>query len=449
MKLWSGLLIAVVSTFPVAGVRADARSDDAQDDQSSDVPPADTGDSTPPFKYTASFLARYENRNHYDTIGASRGRRLEGDATAYRARVGAGLPAVSVGGNLLARTFLTVQASGFLGELGNPIGDPPLGIYEGYARIDGSRHAFDFGRFAMLYGDGLVIGNSNWRQNGRAFQGVRARFLGPGGQYRVDVFATQTAEGRPRSDAGGGDTYFYGVYAFLGPLLSSTMEVDVYALGLTWPETDEAGMDPGDPALVTRAHATTATLGVRTKDKRGAWDYRLEAGVQMGTALAEPGLESPAAVAYHGDLAVGYSVGRLRVGLEGLYASGDDPATTDRYEGWNDLFANRHKWLGRADIFLNRTNVYSGVLHLRYALGGPTRSRPSVLAMMEAHVLARPQPVNGATGYAGAELDVAVVKNLAKGLKLSGLVSLFRPEQAIFGSEQLVTYGEVQLRLDL
>ena len=444
MKLRSGPLIAVISTLSLAGV---GRAQETPQNKPPGAPTSDPG--ARPFEYTASFLLRYENRDHYDTLGVSRGRQLEGDATAYRARVGAQLPPVNLGGNLSARTFLTLQASGFLGELGNPIGDPPAGVHEGYARIENARHSFDFGRFVLLYGDAMVIGNANWNHTGRAFQGMRARFLGHGGQYRVDVFATQPVEGRPRVDDGGGDAYFYGMYALLGPLLSSTMAVDVYALGLSWPETDDVAIDPMAPETATRAHATTATFGVRAKDQRGAWDYRVEAGVQMGTALAVPGMESPDAVAYHGDVAIGYSVGRLRVGLEALYASGDDPDTTGLYEGWNDLFPNRHKWLGRADIIGGRSNVYGGVLHVRYALGGRSRSTPSVLALLEAHVLGRPQPVDGPTGYAGAELDVTVLKNLARGLKVSGLVSLFQPDEAAYGTDQLVTYGEVQLRLDI
>lgn len=410
----------------------------------------------PALKYKASFFTRYESRDQYDTLGASRGRFMEGDNTAYRARVGAHLPAVALSDRISASAVFSVQASGFLGHLSTTIGDAPFRVYEGYAHIRGKRHSLDLGRFSMNYGEALVIGNVDWHQAGRSFEGVRAGLLGPGGQYRVDLFATQINEGLPLSGNGDGDSYFYGAYALLGPLYSSTMALDVYALGRTFMETPDVLVGPGPPVLSTQAHATTATLGARVKDRSGAWDYRFEGGVQLGTALTTPGMDSPSVFAFHGDLEVGYNRGDLRVSLEALYASGDDPDTEDRHEGWNELFPTGHKWLGLTDVFGARTNVYGGALHLSYAMGrakpaqpGAAPGSPSLIAKLDAHVFARPHRVNGSTGYAGAEFDAILVKPLGKGLKLSGLLGVFRPDQAIYGTEELATYGEVQLRLDI
>lgn len=423
---------------------------DPQPDVEKPAPPA------PRLGYNASFLTRYESRNHYDTLGASRGRFSEGDMTAYRARVGAELPTVSLGSGVSASAIFTVQAAGFLGSLGTVIGDAPFGVHQGYGHIEGRRFSVDLGRFVMLYGDAVVIGNANWNQIGRSFEGVRASLLGAGGQYRVDLFATQTNEGRPMTGAGDGDSYFYGAYAMLGPTFSSTMAVDVYAFGLSYLETPPEISDPGPPPLSTQMHATTATLGLRIKDRRGAWDYRLETGIQGGTALSTPGTDSPNVFAFHGDAAVGYSVGGFRAALQATYASGDDPDTPDRYEAWNDLFPNRHKWLGNSDVFGNRINLYAATLRLKYVLGPTQASEPGQPAgpdravfKLDTHIFGRPQPVNDNTGYAGTEINAIAIKPLGKGLSLSGMLAVFQPDEAIYGTDQLATYGELQLRLDI
>ena len=37
--------------------------------------------------------------------------------------------------------------------------------------------------------------------------------------------------------------------------------------------------------------------------------------------------------------------------MEGLYASGNDPTTRGKNEGWDELFPTAHKFLGLSDVF--------------------------------------------------------------------------------------------------
>ena len=53
------------------------------------------------------------------------------------------------------------------------------------------------------------------------------------------------------------------------------------------------------------------------------------------------------------------------------------------------------------------------------------------------------------SSYAGTEINAIAIKPLGKGLSLSGLLAVFQPDEAIYGTDQLATYGEVQLRLDI
>jgi hypothetical protein len=144
---------------------------------------------------------------------------------------------------------------------------------------------------------------------------------------------------------------------------------------------------------------------------------------------------------------------RLRVAVEGIYASGDDPSTTDKNEGWDELYPTAHKWLGLADVFtqgpVKRTNVASGVLHLT---GKATKD---LTVQADGHLFSRLEKVGGQEGFAGAEVDVGVAYALAKGLKVRGLYAVylansdFYPVAPATGEADPIHFGELELRYDL
>lgn len=395
--------------------------------------------------YSASFFTRYELRTGFDDLGASRARFLEGDAVTYRARLGARSSDITLGHTSTAHVQLALQASGFLGEQNTTVADPALGLYQGYVHVATPRWQLDVGRFAMNYGDALVIGNLDWHQTARAFSGLRLHWNGVQTPYRVDVFATQSTEGRPATGPyGAGDTYFYGVYAMFGPALAERLALDVYALGLSWPETDDVPVDPLDPGAgtATRASATTATLGARLRHTRGALDVRVETGLQLGTRLGVPGMESRDVFAYHADVEIGVRFGSARVSAELLYASGDDPDSASD-SSWNQLFPTAHKWLGLSDVFGARSNVYGGAAHAAYQLNR------RMTAKLDGHVFMRPQPVGGVTGYAGMEIDAQFVYALGRGLIARGLYGVFIPDADTYSAvDDPAQYIEIELRYD-
>ncbi len=101
-----------------------------------------------------------------------------------------------------------------LGHLwsGGTIGEAALGIYEGYFSSRANASGLKGGRFAMNYGEALVIGNLDWHQSARAFDGVHAKYKMNKGY--VDAFATQTGSGFGTvTDPFAGDTYFWGLYS--------------------------------------------------------------------------------------------------------------------------------------------------------------------------------------------------------------------------------------------
>ncbi len=408
-----------------------------------DVPPG------MPLVFSTSMKSRFEMRESYDALGVSRGRFQEGDQTVYRARIGLRSAPLDLGGGLTGLVQFTPQASGAYGVNGT-VAENNVGIYEGYLRFSGESLSFDAGRFMMDYGDALVVGNLDWHQTARSFDGVRARFSLREKSY-VDTFITQAtpsggpgAEGHPGVSAPlfGGDSYFWGVYAGLGAMIAEGMDLDLYLLGNSNVTYDTPSLDPTLPSTTT-AGATQVTVGARVKDKMDALDYRVEVGAQMGT---RPGLDgAQSGFAYQGDAEVGFTwATRYRVGLSGALASGDDP-TTEKYEGWNELYPTGHKWLGLMDITGSRTNVVSGALHLQ------AKMMERYIAKVEGHVFSRLQEGGlgraGGDNFTGGEIDAQFITKLGKAGKIRGLYGLFIPNSGYYAANDLAHYVELEAAL--
>ncbi len=412
-------------------------------DATAAAPPPAVSNGPMPLVWHGSFFTRFELRDGYDELGVSRGRFLEGDATAFRARMSVTTAPISgIGGPDLVLQF-TPQASGFLGSSGNTVNDYALGLQEGYLRIQDDGYALDVGRIELNYGDARLIGNLDWHQSARSFDGLRLR-VEPGADVVIDAFVTQLGEGLGRTSAdhfAGGDTYFYGVYAMLGPAISKRLDFDLYTLGQSF-GTDEALADPNTPgATVRRSAASEVTFGARAKHTVKVFDYGVEAGLQVGQ---RPAVEQPVDVlAYQVDGEIGARpVTQLRLALGGSYASGDDPTTTDKDEGWNELYPTGHKFLGLMDIIGARRNVGEA------RLGAQLQFTPKVKATSASHLFWRVEGPPPETGFAGGEVDTNLIYQWSKNLSLRGMYAVFAPG-ATFTAERLAHYVEIQLTANM
>lgn len=440
--------------------------------------PVENGPSWSPV-FTGSFFTRYELRENYDNVGVNRARFQDGDAVFYRTRLGIGTGPIDVGKDFKVALQFTPQASGVLGSLPNTITDASLGLHEGYLRV--SRHyvRFDAGRFELNYGDAFIIGNLDWHQTARSFDGFRARIAASPSSAWLDLFATIIHEGHqqaiPFYKAGDGDQLFFGAYAGLGPAISEGLDLDVYLLGQTWTESARAASMSPPAGNYKRDGATQITIGARAKQKIKRFDYRFEGGVQAGkrsvdalVAAMPANVAATDVLAYQGDLELGVAAvpDRLRIALEGLYASGNDPST-GKNEGWDELYPTAHKWLGLTDAFVlggqKRTNVMSGVLHVT------AKPMAALTFQVDGHVFARPEKVAVASasgmpaqkdGYAGAEVDIGAVYQLAEKLKARALYGVFVPSSDLYPTPTALAFArgqdpdpihylEIELRYDL
>jgi hypothetical protein len=273
----------------------------------------------------------------------------------------------------------------------------------------------------------------------------------------VDYFATQTSEGHPLAPEPllVGDTYFYGAYAMVGPAIAETLALDIYALGLTTGPKDVADAAGGLYHVDT---ATLGTLGGRVKQKVGSFDYRLEAGLQVGSTAGTPPAGAPPApagasgdsletFAYQADGEVGISpIKELRLALGGVLASGNDPTTTDKMEGWNELFPTGHKFLGLMDVIGARTNVASGFFVVQADV------TPSTRLSLDSHLFARVEDgglgrVPGSDAFAGIELNAQAVQKFGKFAYARGLYGAFIPGSGHYLEDVTAHYVELQAGL--
>lgn len=392
--------------------------------------------------------SRLEVRQGYDRLGKSQGRFLEGDAFFYRARLGFDIEPVELGDGQRISVHIVPQADGFWGQLNNTVTTPNLGLYEAYLRWSTATTTLDVGHLALNYGDALIIGNLDWHQTGRAFDGAKLRLASQDGASWIDLFATYLAEGRDSLDTSllAGDQVFGGLYAELGPLLSPKTSVQPYVLGQFWARQDDLVVSEATAAMAAEtADAKSAglmTVGLRLTQDYGALDLRVEGGYQGGAKRVGADVRHVAAYQIDGEVGVKPMAG-LRLALEALYASGDDADSADEDEGWNQLFPTGHKFLGLMDIIGARSNVASGVFHVSYA------GAPAWMFKADAHLFVRPQTMVGeADGYAGTEIDANAIYKLAPGLTLRGMYAVFIPGFEHFGSgpgsDRVAHYTELQ-----
>lgn len=444
----------------------EAKADEAAAAATADVPEAPP--TLGPFTFGTGMWSRFEVREGYDDLGVSppaianpaRTRFTEGDLTVFRARLSMTSSDLPLGPKLTGMVQFTPQASGVWGTsgLGGTIGEANLGIYEGYFKFKGERFEVKGGRFAMNYGEALVIGNLDWHQSARAFDGVHAKYKMNKGY--VDAFATQTGSGwgTVTDPFFAGDSYFWGLYSGFGGYLAEGLDLDLYLLGLSVASTENfAGTDAATNTAFTyqRDGATLMTLGARAKQKLGVIDYRIEADLQFGqtATTSNSAMVTEAAargtLAYQAEAELGFAfTKKIRLGLGANIASGDDPDSADTNEAYNELYPTTHKWLGLTDVIGTRTNIGSGFFKFSAGI------TDSFTFLLDGHLFARPsagglgRSATSTSGLAGGELDAQLVKKFGKWGTLRGLYGIFLANGDHYATSDPAHFVEIQGGID-
>ncbi len=284
-----------------------------------------------------------------------------------------------------------------------------LDLKQGWFEADdllGSGWKWRVGRQVLKYGDERVVGDNDWGNYGRSFDGVLATRTF--GQTKVDAFATRVFEGGLGVVGTGvenDDAHFFGVYTTTPHALHGHSDLDVYVLGA------QSGFEtPGEGG--TAGTTLYGTAGARLAGGKGSWDWSLEAAAQRGRLNGEP----LSAYAVHAD--AGYtwkdSAWKPRFGVEWNQATGDQQPASESVHSFQTLFPTNHRHFGILDAMAwQNARNYRASLTLRPSEKWAVQAdyhRFYLEETQDAWYSAAGIPIRagakGASSYLGSEVDL-------------------------------------------
>ena len=288
------------------------------------------------------------------------------------------------------------------------------------------------GRQVLNFGAGRMVGNNDWEQAGRAFDGLDLTL-----QYKnfikADLFAAWVEE---RHAFGETDSSFSGIYLTC-PYVKD-MAFDLYYLFLYDVRGD--------------AKRSISTIGLRIGGKlpwHKALFFDLEGALQFGdNTEGKPTDNQTVTNSHYGvylHMDLGYAVQVKTTPTLAIFfdmASGDGntsptDSANDLSAGWVPLFATKHSMLGRMDMW-NQTNIWD--------LGGYFKITPAAgfditLEIHSLHLYDKNGAIPGGgdnasvleetDGNLGFELDIDLAYRFNDNFAISGGYSLFAPGQGL------------------
>jgi hypothetical protein len=274
------------------------------------------------------------------------------------------------------------------------------------------------GRQELAFGAERLIGNANWLNTARSFDGARGtlRFAG----LRLDLFGArvvQPTDGEFDLNTPGNN--FYGIYSSTEKFVPKAT-FEPYFL---WRRASNAAMKTGG-----RGTLDFGTYGLRWVGKLPAnLDYGMEMDKQAGS------LGTNSISAWAGHWVLGQSFPKLkfkpRLSAEYNFASGDNPRDATTVGTFDQLYATAHDKYGLADQvgWKNIHDLRAGVdfklaakwaLVSRYNAWWLANTHDALYSAANAVIARVP---NGSAGkFVGQEFDSVVAYNLSKQLQLSG-----------------------------
>jgi hypothetical protein len=298
------------------------------------------------------------------------------------------------------RVFIQLQDVRFWGEEMNTLGDfnaDNFDLHQGYVeikRFNDAPFAARVGRQEVNLGGQRLVGAVGWTQQGRSFDGVRARFNPAWGSVELMGYQTMDLFAQSVSD----DATFWGAYAVIGA--GTAGNLDLYAF---------------HQAVESGADTDQTSFGARFAGKTGKLSYRGEATVQTGTRV--------------GDDVSAYMLGGrlgLDVGKGGTITlwydllSGDADPTDGETKVFDTMFATNHKFYGFADLFLNIPAHTGGQGLQDLAVKGSYRFNPEVSLGVDLHTFSLVEQRALASSHLGEEIDATLTYRYTSNLTFQG-----------------------------
>jgi Alginate export len=274
------------------------------------------------------------------------------------------------------------------------------------------------GRQELAFGDERLIGNANWLNTARSFDGLRGTFRFSG--LRVDLFGVrvvQPVDGEFDLNTPGNN--FYGIYGSTAKLVPKA-KFEPYFLCR---RSSNVAMKSGGRGILN-----FGTYGLRwTGSLPASFDYALEMDKQAGSV----GTNSISAWAGHWVLGRTFPQWKLtpRLSAEYNFASGDNPKNLTTLGTFDQLYATAHDKYGLADqVGWKNIQDLRASAEFKLAAKWAAASRYNAWWLANTHdalynaanaVVAR-VPSGMAGRFVGQELDAVITYNLSSQLQLAG-----------------------------
>jgi hypothetical protein len=229
-----------------------------------------------------------------------------------------------------------------------------FGAYEAFveAHTIAARPSFvRVGRQAVTWGEGRLLGASDWSPTGRSLDAVRGRLQV--GTWGFELLAAVIEMPHPLGTSAGdvqgpevAGVQLYGAQAewVIDPLL----RLQLYSL--TRVSRGEASTTPDSRSLgSTRADSEIYTQALRVHGDRYGWAYGVEGAYQLGRAFYLQANRAAYAGAAHVAKALDRVLLTPTVRIGAAFASGDDGSST--YRQFDPLLPDAHTWYGAMDLF--------------------------------------------------------------------------------------------------
>ena len=232
------------------------------------------------------------------------------------------------------RLFVQVQDARFWGGTRNfDQSADALDLFRGYFELGHRGESVLWtrvGRQTLDYANGRLVGDPEWSQFGRSFDGVRTTVrIGEG--TLLDGFGMQLRESFVAGDRGEATLWgIWGAHAFPGGR----------SLQLFWIRDQDAG-EP-DTARNTFGLYHDGSLGPLVLRVEGAWQTGQAQELELRDAYLIAGALTLPLPQRRGQLAVGYD----------RYSGAANPEEGST-QAFSDLFGRNHRFLGFADIFFD------------------------------------------------------------------------------------------------
>lgn len=330
--------------------------------------------------------------------------------TYLRTRLGATfIPSTEISG------FIQIQDSRIFGTEASTTADMKnVDLHQAYFKIDNFfKLPMDLkvGRIELVYSNERVIGNSNWGNTGRSFDGAVLSIKGD--KFKADIFSVKESEKLNAGDSL--DQNVYGVFTDL--LLNQNYKIQPF---LVWQRAVPSN-------LLNRF-----TLGTYIKGDISSFTHETEFIYQFGDITASSRKQNISAYMFAFNASYTfeeYSKPLIGAGID--YISGDKNSTDNDYNVFNTVFGTGHKFFGSMDYFTDMpAHTYGlGIMDLIAKIAiTPIENLKATLAGHIFTANADYKLKNGSTTRSfGSEIDLQLNYKYNDNIALESGASLFLP----------------------